>query len=147
MQLYILDTDPVKSAQLIPDKYKFKMLIELGQLICSAGLSNVYKPIAQGKELQQWVKDNPYWISSYFNFLFEWSINHINMSSETFKKLNELSSFKFNIDYSVTSPPIQAHFRYASAYECPIPSKTLLPIEVCIEAYKEYLQWKLNGTA
>lgn len=149
MQLYILDKDPVKSAQFIPDKYKFKMLIELGQLICSAGLSNVYKPIAQGKELQQWVKDNPYWISSYFNTLFEWSINNINMSNETFKKLRELSMFKYNIDYPVTQPQITAYFRYAADYNFAtrakvVPSKTLLPIDECIECYKEYLIWKLR---
>ena len=67
MQLYILDKNPIISANLIPDKYKFKMLIELGQLICSVGLSNVYKPIKQGKELQTWVSDNKWWIYDYYN--------------------------------------------------------------------------------
>lgn len=52
MMLIILDKNPLKSAELVPDKIKFKQLIELGQLICSAGISDVYKPIKQGKELE-----------------------------------------------------------------------------------------------
>jgi hypothetical protein len=145
MQLYILDKDPVKSAQLIPDKYKFKMLIELGQLICSAGLSDVYKPIAQGKELQQWVKENIAWTYHYFMTLMTWSISNINMKGDTLAKLVKISNDVYdNWDtnwWNIT----KAYFRYAQAYQCAIPSKTLLPIEICIEAYKEYLQWKMKG--
>lgn len=146
MQLYILDKDPVVSAQMIPDKYKFKMLIELGQLICSAGLSNVYKPIPQGKELQQWVKDNTLWTYKYFYELFSWSIDNIKMKEDTNTKLMilkwDLWGNRFLRQDLIT--PSHAYFRYASAYQCVIPSKTLLPIEVCIEAYKEYLKWKIK---
>ena len=56
MFLLILDKDPIRSAHLIPDKLKFKQLIELGQLVCSAGISDIYKPIKQGKQLQEWKK-------------------------------------------------------------------------------------------
>ena len=62
MFLLVLDKDAVKSAQLVPDKIKFKQLIELCQLICSAGYSNVYKKINQGKELQNWIIRNSVWI-------------------------------------------------------------------------------------
>lgn len=146
MQLYILDRDPVKSAQLIPDKYKFKMLIELGQLICSAGLSDVYKPIAQGKELQQWVKENTLYIKYYFYELFIWTRENIRMSRETNSKLMKIYSdliFESSLENcSIDS----AYFRYACTYQCAIPSKTLLPIDECIRQYKKYLEWKLDDT-
>lgn len=158
MQLYILDRDPVKAAQLIPDKYKFKMLIELGQLICSAGLSDVYKPIAQGKELQQWVKDNKLWTFKYFYELLDWSVFNINMKAETINKLtyirNDLDeAIGIAIDFEGMTLDITletAYFRYAEAYNRAtrakvVPSKTLLPIDECIECYKEYLIWKMKG--
>ena len=61
MFLLVLSVDPITSANLIPDKLKFKQLIELGQLICSVGISDVYKPIRQGKEIQKWIKKYPEW--------------------------------------------------------------------------------------
>jgi len=145
MQLYILDRDPVVSAQMIPDKYKFKMLIELGQLICSACLSNVYKPIAQGKELQQWVKENNSWVYRYFAELFTWANFKINMTNLTRQKLIQMMNDLYVMCEARKPEPIYAYFRYAQAYQCAIPSKTLLPIDECIECYKEYLIWKMKG--
>lgn len=151
MQLYILDKDPVKAAQLIPDKYKFKMLIELGQLICSAGLSDRYKPIPQGKELQQWIKDNKLWTFNYFYELLDWSVFNINMKAETINKLTYIrddldEAIGVAIDFEnfdIYKQPTHAYFRYAAAYRCAIPSKSLLPIDECTMQYKLYLKWKL----
>lgn len=145
MQLLILDKDPIKSAQLVPDKYKFKMLIELGQLICSAGISDVYKRIPQGKELQEWVKENKAWSLLYFAELFDWSCRNVNLKLETYKSLNKI---KWHLFESVDEPknePTHAHFRYAKEYKCNIPSKTLLPIDECIAEYKKYLEWKMGA--
>lgn len=140
MQLYILDKNPIISAQMIPDKYKFKMLIELGQLICSAGLSNVYKPIKQGKELQDWVKEHKIWAYKYHLELLRWSIKHINMEIQTKIRLACIRWDLFDSCYNKDElKPISAYFRYAKEYKCNIPSKTLLPIEQCIAEYKKYL--------
>lgn len=43
MMLLILDENPILAANLVPSKLKFKQLLELSQLICSAGISGVYK--------------------------------------------------------------------------------------------------------
>lgn len=149
MQLYILDKDPIKSAQLIPDKYKFKMLIELGQLICSAGLSDVYKPIPQGKELQQWVKIYPFWTYKYACQLLMWSEGSVKIKKDTVDRLfkiifDDLWGYSLNNKENII--PVYAYFRYSSNYKCNIPSKTLLPINECIEQYKKYLHWKLDKT-
>lgn len=56
MMLLILDRNPVKSALLVPDKLKFKQLLELAQMI-STITGSVYKPVRQGKEIQEWIKN------------------------------------------------------------------------------------------
>ena len=43
--------------------------------------------------------------------------------------------------------PTHSHFRYAKEYLCNIASKTLLPINECIEQYNAYLNWKLEGVS
>ena len=128
---------------MIPDRYKFKMLVELGQLISSAGISDTYKKIPQGKELQQWVVENSIWTYSYFMELYEWSRKNINMEVATKLKL---SCIRWDLyDYASKRTeiiPLHAYFRYAKEYECGIPSKTLLPIDECIEQYKKYIEYK-----
>ena len=146
MQLLILDTNPIISASLVPNKYKFKMLIELGQLLASAGLTNVYKPIKQGKELQTWVSSHRHYTYSYFDKLFRWSKSHVNMSSETIAKLEQIQTDLLNqLGKVAEKVPTHAYFRYAKEYKCDVPSKTLLPIEDCIAEYKKYINYKLNA--
>ncbi|MBQ3423232.1 MAG: hypothetical protein IJH34_16600 [Romboutsia sp.] len=48
------------------EKYLKKQVLELLQLICSAGYSNVYKKIPQGKAIQNWIKAN------HTNEMFTW---------------------------------------------------------------------------
>ena len=146
MQLYILDKNPIISASLVPDKYKFKMLIELGQLLAGAGISNVYKPIKQGKELQAWVSEHRDYIYSYFNKLLRWSKSHINMSDSTVAKLEQIGlDLADSIGKVAEKEPTHAYFRYAKEYKCDVASKTLLPIDDCIAEYKKYLEWKIKA--
>ena len=143
MQLYVLHKNPEVSASLVPDKYKFKMLIELGQLICSAGISNVYKPIKQGKELQEWVNSYKYWTLLYFDTLLDWAKANVKMNDLTLRKLLTIKSDLIN-KHTYTDTciefPDEAYFRYKDGYVCDIPSKTLLPIEQCASEYKKYLE-------
>ena len=146
MQLYIIDKNPIISASLVPDKYKFKMLIELGQLICSAGLSNVYKPIKQGKELQAWVSEHRGYTYQYFDKLLRWSKSHVKMQPDTLAKLEQMKQDILNqLGKVAEKEPTHAYFRYTQAYSCSVKSKTLLPIEQCITEYKKYLEWKMGG--
>lgn len=140
MMLIILDKDPIKSAQLLPDKIKFKQLIELCQLICSAGISNVYKPIKQGKHLQNWILKNQIWTKKFAIALYE-LCKSINMSKSTMKNIIDIIS---SIPYETSKDKEieTAIFRYSKNYECKIFTNTELPIEQCIEQYKKYVEWK-----
>lgn len=145
MMLIILDKNPLKSAELVPDKIKFKQLIELGQLICSAGISDVYKPIKQGKELQKWVLKNARWVLSYYNALLVHCMKSCSLKLQTLIDLTDI--FSYLHEYCETNKLKRkdietAIFRYVQEYSCNIPSKTELPIDECIQEYKKYAQWK-----
>lgn len=143
MQLYILDKNPNISASMIPDRYKFKMLIELGQLICSSGISNIYKTIPQGKELQAWVFSYRPYVYQYFETLLDWSRNNIRCKEETLEKLEAIKNDLFKSLYELPYvEPNFAFFRYSERYTSDVKSGTLLSLDECINHYKQYLIWK-----
>ena len=152
MFLLVLDKDPLKSAQLVPDKLKFKQLIELCQLICSAGISDIYKPIKQGKELQEWVKKHPEYIAIYMWSLKDYCKNNVRLK---YKTVFDIEQIYFDLYYlckdrvkMVKEPTNTAIFRYSKDYECftKHATNTELPVDECIKEYKKYIEWKkLNG--
>ena len=144
MFLLVLDKNPVKAAELVPDKLKFKQLLELCQLICSAGISNVYKPIKQGKELQVWVNKHRLWIYRYYKTLWFWCIGNTNLKSKTLLDTYLIKDTLWNCVKSKKRIvyPKTVIFRYSKNYECNIPTNTELPINECIEEYTKYVQWK-----
>lgn len=153
MNLFILDKDPIVSAQKFYDKmgskYAFKMLIELGQLICSAGFSDVYKTIPQGKELQEWIKENPHYTKLYFTELSRLCQgSSLKIRKETLNNIFNIchdiniSSFYYECSEMGYEYIWDACFRYSKDYVCSIPSKTLLPINECIKQTELYLDWK-----
>ena len=142
MMLIILDKNPFKAAQLVPDRLKFKQLIELGQLICGAGISDVFKPVRQGKKLQEWVKNNPYWVHCYFKTLLEWVYLKTKIKVETSYKLQ---CIKYDLwQYiDVCKHEIKtAIFRYKMGYRSNYKTNSELPIDIAIEEYKKYMEWK-----
>jgi hypothetical protein len=158
MNLFILDKDPKKSAQLIPDGVKWKMLLELAQLICSAGISDVYKQMPQGKNIQQWIINNPVWTYLYFIELLWYCHKNINMSMTTIIKMERikyaLSGYcwekygreKLEYAYDNGISATNGYFRFSDKYE--ITDKEhgqLLQIDECIEEYKRYIQWKIDN--
>lgn len=152
MFLLILDKDPLKSAQLVPDKLKFKQLIELCQLICSAGISDIYKPIKQGKALQEWVKKHPEYIAIYMWSLKDYCKDNIRLK---YKTVFDIEQIYFDLYYfckdrvkMIKEPTTTAIFRYSKDYEgfTKHSTNTELPIDECIKEYKKYIEWKmLNG--
>ena len=141
MFLLVLDKDPIISAEKIPDKIKFKQLIELGQLVCSAGYSNVYKKINQGKELQNWIQRNYVWVKQYMLALYSLCQEVIHMSRETRTKILDIIS---SIPYEThkDKDPETAIFRYSKDYKSIFPSNYEITIENAIEEYKKYITWK-----
>lgn len=142
--LIILDKNPKDAATLVPNKIKFKQLLELGQLICSVKYSSVFKPVAQGKEIQEWIKRNPRWVFSYFKALLSWSINHVKMSYETKNKfMNILYDFYEVFKNRSTIEIKTAIFRYSLEYKnTQYSSNSELPISRAIKEYRKYVEWK-----
>ena len=145
MMFIILDECPINAVYKLPYKICFKQLIELGQLICSAGISNIYKKVPQGKAIQNWIIKNPTYTLRYYRTLLHVCTGCINMSKETEEKLQ-----KIHIDmckYEQTSRrrllrPDTAVFRYAKNYKSIYPTNTELCIGNTIKAYEEYMEWK-----
>lgn len=145
MMFIILDECPVTAVHKLPEKIRFKQLIELGQLICSAGISNVYKKIPQGKRLQAWITLHPYYTYRYFRYLLIWCQNHINLSEDTDKKLSLIAldlAYHLEGNPRVVDNPHTAIFRYAKEYKSVYPTDSELTIENAIKAYEEYMEWK-----
>jgi hypothetical protein len=146
MFLLVLDEDPITSANLVPDKLKFKQLLELGQLICSAGISDVYKPIRQGKAIQEWVKKHPEWVAMFYFWLKQYCIENIKGTYKTFMNIEliyrDIYAFCYERRKEIKEPLTTAIFRYSKDYQCNIPTNTELPIDECIKEYKQYVEWK-----
>lgn len=138
--LIILDKNPIVAANLVPDKIKFKQLIELCQMICSCGYCDIYKKVRQGQNIQEWIKKNHTWVKSYAKTLLDWCEENINLKLKTYQDLNNIIS---SMPVSLWVLPIRtAILRYKEGYECKYSTNTELPIDIAIEEYKKYVAWK-----
>ena len=139
----------------------FKQLLELGQLICSAGISDVYKPIKQGKEIQKWITKNKEWVFFYYFELYTFcKRSDIDMKKETMERIDEISTDLFcNCKLKGTKSKVMpkvvdiypikydletAIWRYSKEYSSDYPTNSELPIEECCEQYRKYLEWKFS---
>lgn len=141
MMLIILDRHPLiavrKLYELTPIKFCFKQLIELAQLICSAGYSDVYKKVPQGKEIQEWIKKNPMWTCIYMNSLLSACTSRIKIKDET-----NIDLLKICVQLSrgsILRIPDTAIWRYKKGYISTYLTNSELPIDEVIELYTEYI--------
>ena len=147
MMLIIMDFTPSEAVRLLiqktDKKFCYKQLLELGQLICSAGISDVFKPVKQGKELQKWITQHKYWTLKYYSALFDWVKVNIRLQSGTetkFKKIyKDLCSATHYIDI-----PQSAVLRYRNGYDCEYINNSELPIGIVTEEYRKYIDWKFK---
>lgn len=148
MFLLFLHEEPLKCADLVPNKLKFKQLLEVCQLVCSTGISKVYKPIKQGKELQEWIKKYPEWTAIFFWKLKNYCKDNVKLKYKTFLDIemiyNDLYFLCANRVKKIKEPLKTAIFRYSKDYEQHTTYKTNseLPIEVCVKEYEKYINWK-----
>lgn len=140
MMFLILDENPVKSALLVPDKLKFKQLLELAQMI-STITGSVYKPVRQGKEIQEWIKKYPDYTKFYYKTLYAWCFENVNMQEKTIK---DLMTIYLSLSYKeIDIFPTTAIFRYNKKYNhTRFENNSELPIKMAIYEYKKYLCWK-----
>lgn len=151
MQLYILSEFPVESANILIDNMKpaycHTMLKELCQMISSVlGGKEVNsildKKIPQGKEFQDFIRENPQWINRYGLRLLEHCKETVKLKEETKFKYSYILGELSKLGYSLRTPD-QAPFRYSKEYVCDVPTKSVLPIQETIKQYEKYLRWKL----
>lgn len=136
--LILLSYNGQIAGKLVPDKIKFKQLLELAQMI-STITGSVFKPIKQAPLLRNWIKENPFFVANYFMSLFNWCEQNIKMKPETKEKLITIfNSFK---DFGKENKkPTTAILRYVKGYECKYPTNTELPIDIVTEIYTDYVK-------
>lgn len=170
MMLIIADKSPDKAVEWLiqnTDKnFCWKQLLELGQLVCSAGISDVYKPIKQGKELQEFCKEHIEWIYYYYENLYVWCKNNVKLQARTQTRLSEIRADIFlkcdvykkkhkvinsghRVGFEIELAPIRydliiAIWRYSKEYESEYPTNSELPIDVAVAEYKKYIDWKFK---
>ena len=145
MMLIIAEKSPYKAAAWLQDNtsnnFCFKQILELAQLICSTGISNVYKPVKQGKEIQAWILKHKLWVSRFYTALLFWCMGHIECKPKTLKDLHQIGYDLWDSmkHYKRCNTPKTAIFRYKEGYVSEYPTNSELPIDVCIEEYRKYI--------
>lgn len=145
MMLIICDKEPRMAAEYLiqhtSKNFIFKSLLELAQLISSTDISNVYKPVKQGKFLKSWIKRYTSWTFRFYGRLLVWCMENIKLQPKTtgdlWRVLEDLSQV---LDRNFI--PKTAIFRYKKGYESEYESNSELDIEICCQEYKKYLEYK-----
>lgn len=135
-------------------KYLKVQIKELCQLICSAGYSDVYDKIPQGKEIQNWIKANHtnelyvwYYLSYAFHMLYVPGFGDAYDVPEKQRQIFDDFTEKITLkDWDKTNATdIQtAIFRYQKEYESPYPTNIELDIDTAVKEYRKYLNWKIK---
>ena len=147
MMYIIQDSNPATAVNLLPDSIKFKQLIELMQLLSSVNLTNVYKPVKQGKLLKEWILNNKEFTLHYFTTLTHWCFENVNLTSQTIKDINTVLFDLYNkIDYVLPVVINNIPFRCSKNYTEGINiNNKLLPIEEGTLEYIKYVKWKVQN--
>lgn len=150
MMLIILDKNPIiavkKLVKLTDKRFYHKQLIELCQLICSAGFSKVYKKIYRGKEIQQWIKENINFTFKYLDELFYQCHTHLNMSETSTNRIIQImSDLQFYVLKTQKFEAKDAVFRYHKSYNLSkFNSNEKLDIFTACKEYQKYIKWKTD---
>lgn len=155
MMFIITDKNPRRAVKYfvenVPKKIWTKQLRELGHLISSCGISDVFKRVPQGKEIQEWIKKNVHWVYMYYKTLYEYCVNDSGYKYKDKSKSNFLKILK-DIEreclgiYIDGWEPVTGIFRYQKSYtKSKYSSNIEIPIDECTEEYKKYLKWKVGS--
>lgn len=144
--LVIADRNPYENAFYIKEntdkKFLFKSLLELAQLICSCGISKIYKKVNRAKEIQSWILKNKFWVYKYYSALLFICLAEIEAKPATFVKLYKIRQdlFEFVKDKRRLTYPKTAVFRYKKGYVTKYKTNIELPLDECIKEYREYIE-------
>ena len=146
MMLIVADRNPINNFKFLVENtnknFCFKQTLELAQLICSCGISNVYKPMKQGKELQKWILENKLWVFRFYNALWFWCAAYIKLEPKTLCDLYKIKDDLWEniVNKKRISYPKTGIFRYKKEYESSYESNSELPLDTCIEEYRKYIK-------
>lgn len=137
-------------------KYLKVQIKELCQLICSAGYSDVYDKIPQGKEIQNWIKAGHtnelyvwYYLSYAFHMLYTPGFGNAydvpKKQGQIFDDFTEKITLK-DWDKTNATDIETAIFRYQKQYKeyTTYETNIELPIDICVNEYRKYLKWKIE---
>lgn len=141
--LIVLDANPIKAAEKMPESICYKQLLELMQML-SFVVNFGYDKIPQGKEIKEWISNNKIWVYEYTEALFSFFCTTVkNPKKQTLIKYKcLLDLLKCECENEKYKKPTTAILRYKDGYECKYPTNTELPIEECINIYQDYTKWK-----
>ena len=147
MMLIITSPNPMEAVDWLVEntdkRFCWKQLLELCQLIASAGITDKMDALSRGKEIQKWITKHKSWTYSYMVCLVNWAKKNIKMSMATVYKIDNIRSdlFKVATDFK---KPTTAIWRYSKEYSSEYATNSELPIEVVTELYKKYIKWKFS---
>ena len=144
--LIVADRDPYKNAHYIAKNtnknFLFKSLLELGQLICSAGISSVFQEVKRAYEIQDWILKNKLWVYRYYTTLFFLCLGEIQLKPSTAVKLYKVRDDlwdKIEHKKRITYPKT-CIFRYKKGYNSKYTSNSELPLAEGIKEYRKYIE-------
>lgn len=146
MMFIIADKDPHKAVQYLlthtNKRFYFKQLIELGQLICSAGISQEYKAINRGKAIQEWIRQHPSWTYWYYKDLLLECKDIFKTPSALRRAINIKTDLLLHGTTGTELEPLPktAIFRYKMGYRSNYKTNSELPIDTTCREYIKYIE-------
>ena len=170
MNIFYLDRDPVKAAQMMVDKHVIKMILESAQMLCSAKRkldgTPYYAKTKNGRKIKRYRLENPneeaiiykagwlnhpstQWVmKSAYNY--RWLYNHMMALNEEYKK-----RYNKNVDHVsiqklkdlLKEPPKNANLNAIGTDATPaMPDECIVPGD-SVASYRKYYIMKKNRFA
>lgn len=156
MNIFVLDEDPIKSAQMLCDKHVCKMIVESCQLLCSVFYFNCvvdkkmmvvpYKLTHKNHPCAKWVRE------SYINFL--WLLLHLgelleqyrlryNKTHKCFKVFEWIIEHKQYLKFNSNSKKISFVQCVPKKYQCANTVEAYRRYYICEKL--KFAKWKLGN--
>lgn len=146
MMFIIANKDPHKAVEYLishtDKRFYFKQLIELGQLICSTGISSEYKKINRGKAIQDWIVRHPTWTYWYYKDLL-YQCQDIFKNPSAYKRAAKIKQdllLDENTGMEDNPTITTAIFRYKQGYHSEYTTNSELPIDIACKEYIRYIE-------
>ena len=124
MNMFFLDSDPIKAAQQYCDTHNSKIILEIAQCLCTAlwvnGIEAPYKPTHKNHPVSKWTRNT--------RENWQWTLDHVKALLEEKIKRTNVGHKSYSVIESIKDIPI------------PFPSSGLEKFPVCIADDKKCRQ-------